>query len=222
MARDKVRHKGQGVTVTAGEVERLFTRGDGSFLFARWGRPIVPVVFGVDPATLPTIKGAIEAVVTLAGHKMAETDPELGANLMIFFFRDWRELLDVPDLGRMIEGLGPLVDRLEAAGANQYRVFRFDAVGAIRACFEFARMDDELSAVPAETLALSQAVQMILLWSDRAFSDRSPLARAGDVTVLRPEIGAVIRAAYDPVLPAMSRDKVHAFRIAARAGVMKT
>jgi hypothetical protein len=206
------------MTITAEEVERLFTRGDGSFLFARWGRPIVPVVFGVDPATLPVIKGAIEAVVTLAGHQMAGTDPELGANLMIFFFRDWRELLEVPDLGRMIEGLGTLVDRLEAAGANQYRVFRFDAAGAIRACFEFARMDADLSSVPAETLALSQAVQMILLWSDRAFEGRSPLARAGELTVLRPEIGAVIRAAYDPVLPGVSRDRSHALRVAARVG----
>jgi hypothetical protein len=211
--------RGAGVTVSADEVERLFTRSDGQYLFARWARPIVPVVFGVAPETLPILKGAIEAVVTLAGHRMAETDPELGANLMLFYFRDWRELLEVPDLGRMIDGLGPLVERLEAAGANQYRVFRFDAGGAIRACFEFARMDAELSAVPAETLALNQAVQMILLWSDRAFDARPPLALAGEVAVLRPEIGAVIRAGYDPVLPAVSRDRVHAMRVAARGQV---
>jgi len=58
------------------QVRQMFTRADGSYLFARWGRPIVPVVFGVEDATLATVKGAIEAVVTLAGHKMAETDPE--------------------------------------------------------------------------------------------------------------------------------------------------
>ncbi len=34
------------------EIETLFTRGDGSFAFARWGRAICPVVFGVDDATL--------------------------------------------------------------------------------------------------------------------------------------------------------------------------
>ena len=34
------------------EVEALFTRGDGSYLFARWGRPIVPVVFGVAEESL--------------------------------------------------------------------------------------------------------------------------------------------------------------------------
>ena len=66
-------------------LKHLFTRADGEFAFARWGRPIAPVVFGVDDATLGVFKGAIEAVVMLAGHQMAETDPELGSNLMIFF-----------------------------------------------------------------------------------------------------------------------------------------
>ena len=33
-------------------VARLFTRADGSYLFARWGRPIAPVVFGVEEETV--------------------------------------------------------------------------------------------------------------------------------------------------------------------------
>ncbi|KNX39945.1 hypothetical protein ROTO_35060 [Roseovarius tolerans] len=199
------------------EIEALFTRTDGTFLFARWGRAIVPIVFGVDDRTLGIVKGAIEAVVALADHKMAETDPELGANLMIFFFRDWEELREVPDLDRLVPDLGPLVDRLITAGANQYRIFRFDEAGAIRASFVFLRMDEELSAVPAETLALSQIVQTILLWSDRAFTDRSPLAALpGGELVLRPEIGALIRAGYDPVLPAVAQDPSHALRLSAR------
>jgi hypothetical protein len=164
------------------------------------------------------VKGALEAVVTLAGHRMAEVDTELGANLMMFFVRDWNDLRGVPNLDRLVVGLAPLLARLEAAEANQYRVFRFDEGGAIRAAFVFIRMDAHLAAVPAAALALSQAVQVILLWSDRAFQDVAPLARAGGVEVLRPEIGAVIRAAYDPVLPAMAADASHAFRIAARMG----
>jgi len=199
------------------EIEALFTRADGTFLFARWGRPVVPIVFGVDDRTLGIVKGAIEAVVALADHKMAETDPELGANLMIFFFRDWEELREVPDLDRLVPDLDPLVDRLVAAGANQYRIFRFDEAGAIRASFVFLRMDEELSAVPAETLALSQIVQTILLWSDRAFTDRSPLAALpGGELVLRPEIGGLIRAGYDPVLQAVAQDPSHALRLSAR------
>ena len=200
----------------ADEITPLFTRADGQFLFARWGRPIAPVVFGTDEGTLSVIKGAFEAVCALAGHEMAETDPELGANLMVFFLRDWAELPDVPNLDRLIPDLGTLVARLAAADANQYRAFRFDPEGAIKAAFVFVRMDAQLSKVSAEVLALSQAVQTILLWSDRAFSDRSALAQAGGHTVLRPDIAALIRASYDPVLPAISQDPSIALRLAAR------
>jgi hypothetical protein len=200
-------------------IEALFTRGDGSFAFARWGRPVAPVVFGVSDDTLAVVKGALEAVVQLCGHAMAETDPELGSNLMVFFFRDWAELTEVPGLDGLVPGLPGLVERLVAAGANQYRVFHFDPEGAIKACFVFLRMDDELSAVPAQTLALSQIVQSMLLWSDVAFRGRSPLAVAGDRTILRPEIAAVMRAAYDPVLPAQSSDPSHALRLTARVGL---
>ena len=210
--------------MTPAQIEQLFTRSDGAFLCARWGRPVVPVVFGVADETLGILKGAVEAVVALAGHGMAETDPELGANYLVFFCRDWEELLAVPDLDRLVEGLAPLVARLNEAGANQYRVFRFDTDGAIRACFAFVRMDGEMEQVPAEVLALNQAVQMILLWSDRAFAEVGPLARApggeGELgrVILRPDIAGVIRAAYDPVLPAASQDASHALRLAARAG----
>jgi hypothetical protein len=206
------------VEQTTDAIEALFTRADGSYLFARWGRPIVPVVFGLAEETLPVVKGAVEAVVTLAGHKMAETDPELGANLMLFAFRDWDELLAVPDLDRLVPELGPLVARLQAAGANQYRIFRFEPTGAIKAAFVFLRMDAALAALDAGTLALAQAVQVILLWSDRAFSETSPLARAGGQVVLRPDIAAVIRAGYDPVLPSVARDPSHALRLSARIG----
>lgn len=204
----------------AAEVERFFTRSDGTYLFARWGRPIAPVVFGVQDDTLSVVKGAFEAVCALAGHQMAETDPELGTNVMVFFFRDWDELLAVPDLDRLIDGLPSLVTRLSEAGANQYRVFRFDAAGAIKACFIFLRMDQVMAGLPADTLALNQVVQSLLLWSDRAFIDRSPLGRLEDGrVVLRPEIGALIRAAYDPVLPEMARDPSHALRLSARMQV---
>ena len=204
--------------MTPQEIEALFTRDGGDFVFARWSRPIVPIVFGVEEQTLETVKGAFEAVVTLAGHKMAETDPELGANCMVFFFRDWAELLEVPDLDRLVPDLGPLVARLTEMDANQYRSFRFEADGAIKAAFVFLRMDAELSKVSAETLALSQVVQTILLWSDLAFRDRSPLAVASETTILRPDIAEVIRAAYDPVLPSAAQDASHALRIFARMG----
>ena len=200
------------------QVEALFTGSDGAYRFARWGRPVVPVVFGVEERTLPVLKGAIEAVVATAGHRMAETDPGIGANLMLFFFRDWMELPEVPNLDRMIPDLAARSARLAEAGANQYRSFRFDARGAIRACFVFLRMDAHLAAMPAEALALGQAAQAMLSWSDRAFAESAPLARAGGQLILRPEIAGVLRAAYDPVMPDAATDKSHALRLAARLG----
>ena len=203
--------------MTADEIEALFTRESGDYAFARWGRPLAPVVFGVDDKTLCVIKGAIEAVSQLAGTSVSETDPELGTNFIWFFFKDWAELLEVPNMDRLVPDLAPLVSRLLAADANQYRIFRFDEAGAIKACFVFLRMDQHLTKVPAETLALSQVVQSILLWSDTAFRDRSALAVAGETTVLRPDVAALIRAAYDPVMPAVASDASHALRLAARS-----
>lgn len=205
------------------EIETYFTRSDGQFAFARWARPMAPVVFGVTDETLAIVKGAIEAVGLLAGVPVAETDPELGVNLLVFFFEEWGELIDTPDLDRLIPDLVPLVAKLEARGANQYRVFRFDPKGGIRAAFVFNRMDKELSLVPAETLALGQMAQTILLWSDTAFKYQSPLAQIGQdgATILRPEIATLIRAAYDPVLPEASVDPSHALRLAARVQILR-
>ncbi len=200
------------------DVERLFTRSDGSYLFARWGRPIAPVVFGVDEATLSIVKGAFEAVVALADHRMTDLDPELGTNLLVFFIRDWRELPETPDLDRLLPDLPALVARLTSADANQYRAFRFDEAGAIKAAFVFIRMDTALSEVPAEDLALAQAAQTILLWSDTAFTDRGPLADVEGHVILRPDIAEVIRAGYDPVMPTMAAEPSHALRLSARIG----
>lgn len=205
--------------MTPADIEALFTRRDGTYAFARWGRPIAPIVFGVDEGTLEIVKGATEVVVAMAGHKMTDMDPELGANLMFFFFREWDELTEIRDLDQMIPDLADLVMRLKQAGANQYRGFRFDRDGAIKAAFVFLRMDAALAAVPAEDLALSQVAQVLLLWSDGAFSQASPLAVAGGVAVLRPDIAAVIRAGYDRLMPVAAADPSHALRLFARTQV---
>jgi len=208
----------KGRRVDGLNVEALFTGADGAYAFARWGRPIVPVVFGVEEAALEVVKGAIEAVVSLAGHQMAETDPELGANLMLFFFAEWDELLAVPKLGEMVPDLPALVERLKAAGARQYRGFRFEDHGAIQMCFAFVCLSGDMAEMDGEALALGQAVGAMLTWSDAAFAGKSPLALVPgqDAFVLRPEIAAVIRAAYDPMLPVAAHEASHALRLAAR------
>ncbi|QDY69533.1 hypothetical protein [Qingshengfaniella alkalisoli] len=208
--------------MTPDDIRAMFTRSDGSYAFARWGRPIAPVVFGVQDETLSIVKGAVEAVAHLAGLEIVETDAELGVNLMIFFFNEWAELTETPDLDKLVPDLAGQVQRLEKADASQYRLFRFDENGAIRACFVFVRMSPTMSTLPAEDIALAQAAQSMLLWSDVAFSDRSPLAVLPDSgqTVLQPDIGAVINAAYDPVLPAVADDPTHALRVYARVSQM--
>lgn len=202
--------------MTPEEIEALFAH-QGGYRFARWGRPIAPIVFGVEDETLRVFKGAVEALSALTGHPMAETDPELGINLMFFVFRDWSELLAVPDLDRLVPELGELVPRLEASGASQYRLFRFEKDGSIRAAFSFLRMDEALGKWPAESLALMQAVQVFALWGEGAFAERSPLAKLPEGgEILRPEIGAVLKASYAPELPAVADDASHALRVFAR------
>lgn len=200
----------------AEKVAALFTRRDGAYWFARWGRPLVPVVFGVDDATLLVVKDALTGVAEIAGVGLAEVDTELGANLMLFFVAEWDELRQVAGLERLVEGFAGLVDRLEQTGANQYRVFRFDAGGAIRAAFVFVRMDADLRAVPVEALALQQAVQVIVLWGELAFVAGAPLVWLDGRVQVRAGVGAVVRACYDAVLPGMARDVGHAWRVAAR------
>ena len=199
------------------EIEELFTRTDGNYVFSRWGRPISPVVFGVLDETLGLVKTAIKVVCSTCGHPTSELDPELGSNLMVFFFREWDELRAVPELDQLIPKLGNVVDRLQVVAANQYRAFRFDDVGAIQACFVFLRVDEALEQLSADSLALAQVVQAMLLWSPTAFRNKSPLAvLENGTTVLRPELAAVLRAAYDPTMPARANDPSHALRMEAR------
>ncbi|MEO0914435.1 MAG: hypothetical protein AAFY59_15850, partial [Pseudomonadota bacterium] len=206
--------------MSAERVASLFTRSDGAFRFARWGRPLAPVVFGTDDASLGILKDAIRVTASLADLALVDTDPELGANFLFFFCSDWGELREVPNLDRLLPDFEALLDRLGQAGANQYRSFAFEPEGAIRLCTVLLRMDAELSAVPAETLAQLQVAQSLLFWSDTAFRTESPLAQVEGGTIVAPGIAALIRAAYDPVLPAASTEPAHAHRLAARAGLL--
>ena len=161
------------------EIAGLFTR-EGKFLLARWGRPVAPVMFGLADESLSIFRDVVRAVYAHAGHPLAETDPDMGANLISFFVRDWAELEEVPDLDRLT-GQPDLPARLSARVADQYRLFRFDAGGAIRACISFVNMGGNLADVHPAQLAETLAV-------------RSTLTFARDVT---PSAGlaALIRAA---------------------------
>ncbi|MCF3972886.1 hypothetical protein [Paracoccus salsus] len=183
------------------QIAALFTREDGSFLCARWGRPVAPVIFGLADDSLEIFRGAIRAGFAHARHPVAEADPEMGSNLMLFFMRDWQELAGVPDLDRLT-GIPDLPSRLVASDADQYRLFRFDADGGIRACLSFTRIGGALAT--AHPAALAEALMM-----------RSALSFAADVTPSQ-DLADLIRAAYDPILPVAASDPAHALRLAAR------
>ena len=198
-------------------IEAQFTRRDGSFRFARWGRPLAPVIVGTNDEGCRVFEGGIEAVAGGAGLEVGELDPELGANFLVFLVNDWTELFEAPNLVRLIPNLKDLVDTLTEHEANQYRVFNFTEDGAIRLCITLLRYDEELQQVSAQTLAVGQAVQGMLLWSDKAFMDQSPIALTEDgVCVVKLEDAALMRAAYDPVLPDAGTDASLALRLAAR------
>lgn len=203
----------------AAQIASYFTDRTGQYCAVRWRRPIAPVVFGVDNATLAVVKGAVEAAVTLAGHRMAETDPEMGANLWFFFFRDWDELLAVPDLEGLVGGLPGLVARATAAGADQARLFRHEEDGAIRAAFVFLRMSGPLGAIPADALALDQAVRVLATFAEGGLPPGGAIADMAGGVAIAPEIARLLRALYDPLMPDAARDASHALRLAARVGL---
>lgn len=188
--------------LTADAIAPLFTRDD-AYLCARWGRPVAPVVFGLADDSLAVFRAALRAVLADIRHPLTDTDPEMGANMMFFFASDWPELAEIPDLERLT-GQPGLPARLAEAGADQYRIFRFDADGGIRACLTFVRMGGGLRDAHPGALAELLAVRAMLTF-------------AGDV---RPsgQVAALLRAAYDPVMPVAAHDPAHALRLAARMG----
>lgn len=181
-------------------IAALFTR-DGQYFCARWGRPVAPVIFGLADETLDIFRRVSGAALAHAGILQAETDPEMGANMLGFFARDWDELAEIPDLDQLT-GQTDLPARLKSVTADQYRIFRFDADGGIRACITLVNMGGRLAdAHPAQ---LAETLVM-----------RSLLTFAQDVTP-SPELAALIRAAYQPAMPLVARDPSHALRLAAR------
>lgn len=201
-------------------VEAQFTRRDGSFRFARWGRPLVPVIVGTNDEGCQIFEGGVHAVARIAGLEVGELDPDLGANFLVFLVNDWAELTEAPNLVRLIPNLADLIANLTAHEANQYRVFNFTEEGAIRLCITMLRYDEELQKVSAQTLAVGQALQGMLLWSDKAFMDESPIAVTDDgLCVVKPMFADLLRIAYDPALPDTASDPSLALRIAARITV---
>ncbi len=201
------------------EIEALFTSKCGNYTFARWGRPIAPVVFGVDDTTLGYLKDAIAQTVAVTGGTLAETDPELGANFMWFFCTEWTEISQVTDLEKLVPNLNDVVINLDKKDVNEHRMFIFDNTGAIKMCLLFIRMKGAVADMTVQTLAVGETLQSLLVWSNDAFSTQSPIAviKENGICMVKPNFASLIRAAYDPILPSYATDASHALRLHPRA-----
>ncbi len=204
-------------TLTAAEIESMFTN-NGRYIFARWGRPIAPVVFGTDDESLDVFKDAFATVASLGDMHLAENDPELGANFLVFLCNDWSEIKEVPNLNRLLANIDDLVVELDRTGANQYRSFAFDPTGAIKLCVLLLKYDDDMAQISAQALATGQMAQAMLSWSPSAFLEKSPIGiiEANNMAIVRPSVAALIRAAYDKTMPDTSGDISHALRLETR------
>ena len=204
-------------SLTAEQVENLFTT-DGKYHFARWGRPIAPVVFGTDDDSLGAIKDAFQTVALLADMKLADVDPEFGSNFLVFFCSDWSEIAEVPDLHHLIPNLDDVLGQLTKQNANQYRKFMFDEGGAIKLAVLLLRYDDEMASVSVQALATAQMAQTMLVWGRMAFAFKSPIGmiEENNMAIVRPVIAALIRSAYDKTMPNAADDVSHAIRLSAR------
>jgi hypothetical protein len=206
-------------------IQALF--GGDAFKFARWGGPICPVIVGLDDKGTQLFEEAISAVVDLAGAKIDEIDPEMGANMMVYIMGDWAHAAQLPNLPNFIPDLPALVERLNKANANRYRVFAFDDQGAIRASITMLRYDEQMQEAPVDYIALTEAMLAMLVFDERGVLEDRPVILAKfeeddeDIAraVVNPWHGRLLAAAYDPTIPAGSNDPSVALRLAARIGV---
>lgn len=206
------------MTISPEIIENMFTSG-GSYRFARWGRPISPVIFGTNDATLDALKDAFVMTASLADMRLADTDPEFGSNFMMFFCKNWDEVSEIPDIDKLLPNVKTVIGDLKSNKANQYRRFAFDENGAIKFCIVLIQLDKQMASSSVQSIGTVQMMRSLLTWSENAFDKIAPVGvlPENNMTVVVPSVAAVIRAAYDGTMPVASDDTSHALRLYARA-----
>jgi len=209
-------------SLTEDEIKDLFTQADGSYQFARWGRPIAPVVFGVNDDILVGLKAAIGATLGITGQNMAELDPELGTNFMWIFCREWDEVLDLPDIEKLIPGIHDKIKEIKKTNSSSYRYLTFDKDGAIMFAVVLIRPVGDYAKQPVSVIGAAETLLTVATFGTKAFKKESPIAmiKENNMVVVKPKYAAVIRAAYDETMPARSNDEAHALRVKARADLL--
>lgn len=201
--------------MTPEEIVPLFSAG-GSYRFRRWEVPVAPLISGTDDAGIRLVDETLRWLAGQANHEVRDLDPDFGTNFAVLFVREWAEIGADPGIAKLLPDWQALVPRL--AGQNRYLAFRMGPGGGIRAAVTLLRYDDALQAVTAQDLALEIATRGLLMWDERALAGARPMIRQAGRVHPRPEILALMRAAYDPVLPVAADDASHAYRLSARIG----
>lgn len=190
--------------------------GGAPFRFARWTRPIAPAVFGLSEESAAVMMAGFRDAAELAGVEVAESDAEYGANILLYVVDDWASLRSAPQLADLVPDLEGLTRVLSAAAANQYRIYTFTPEGGLRVCVTLLRYDEALAQLSAPSLALGQAVQTLLMWSDEAFAGESPVTvRRGGRALVKSRFARLLKAAYAAEIPAYSEDLALAETLAA-------
>lgn len=206
-------------------VERIKTLfGGDNFKFARWAGPIAPAVIGLDERGAKLFGEAVRALAEAAGHPMAAEEPQSGEGFHIYVMKSWADAARMPGLPDFLPELPALISRLTQAQANCYRVFAFDDQGAIRSAITMLCYDERMQAAPVDYIALTEAALGMMVYDEAGVSEDRPVAMAdfgdGDQrAVLQPWHAQLLRAAYDPSIPAGSKDPALALRLAARISV---
>lgn len=207
----------------ADRIRALFHRapidpeGPARFQFARWGKPIAPAFCGLTDESEAVMREGFAAAAALAGLELAEEDPDLGANILVCVVERWSALPRTPGLVALIPDLAGLIVLLEAADRNQHRLVSFEPDGGLRLCVILLRYDDGMARLSGASLALGQALQALLYWSDEAFLCESPVTlRRGGKPIVKPRFARLLKAAYAPETPIASEDPALADALAER------
>ena len=209
-------------TLSEDEIKDLFTQADGTYQFARWSRPIAPVVFGVNDEILKGLRAAIEATVGITGQKLVDVDPDLGTNFMWIFVREWDELMSLPDIDKLIPDIQGKLVEIKKSNGNSYRYLTFAPDGGIMFACVIIRPTGDYANQSVATIGSAETVLTLATFGPKAFAKESPLAIVPDnnVIIVKPKYAAAIRAAYDETMPVRSDDASHALRIKARADIL--
>ncbi len=202
--------------MTPDEVRAYFTGDDGTYRFARWTVPVRATIFGAGPVTEALLAAALAEVGALSRHPAAVSGLA-GMTWGLGIVREWRDLVDQPGLGQLLPGVARLAADAERCGWNQVRRFGHAAAGGIVRCTGLVRLGGPLGRQAPAALALRQAVLAHLAWSIPTLTRTGLMAPGPDGTErLRDDIRALLAAAYDPAVPAVSTDPGHARLIAER------